>query len=66
MAGNTAILKTSEMSPRTHMYLAEIMQQAGLPDGGELRFESRGQPCTRTFCRGPTCISRKGALSTKY
>ncbi|GAA5995902.1 aldehyde dehydrogenase [Rhodotorula paludigena] len=33
MAGNTAILKTSEMSPRTHMYLAEIMQQAGLPDG---------------------------------
>lgn len=34
MAGNTAILKTSEMSPRTHMILAEVMQQAGLPAGG--------------------------------
>ncbi|GAA5869010.1 hypothetical protein JCM1840_000442 [Sporobolomyces johnsonii] len=33
MAGNAAILKTSEMSPRTHMIIAEIMKEAGLPDG---------------------------------
>ncbi|GAA5837311.1 hypothetical protein JCM11251_004963 [Rhodosporidiobolus azoricus] len=33
MAGNTAILKTSEMSPRTHMIIAEIMHEAGLPEG---------------------------------
>ncbi|GAA5892209.1 hypothetical protein JCM6882_003611 [Rhodosporidiobolus microsporus] len=33
MAGNTAILKTSEMSPRTHMIVAEIMHEAGLPEG---------------------------------
>ncbi|BGP57463.1 hypothetical protein JCM8202_002020 [Rhodotorula sphaerocarpa] len=33
MAGNAAILKTSEMSPRTHMIIAEIMHEAGLPPG---------------------------------
>lgn len=33
MAGNAAVLKTSEMSPRTHMIVAEIMQEAGLPAG---------------------------------
>ncbi|GAA5820756.1 hypothetical protein JCM3770_005957 [Rhodotorula araucariae] len=33
MAGNTAILKTSEMSPRTHTIIAEIMHEAGLPAG---------------------------------
>ncbi|POY76346.1 hypothetical protein BMF94_0543 [Rhodotorula taiwanensis] len=33
MAGNAAILKTSEMSPRTHMIVAEIMHEAGLPAG---------------------------------
>ncbi|GAA5968104.1 hypothetical protein JCM3765_005851 [Sporobolomyces pararoseus] len=33
MAGNSAILKTSEMSPRTHMIIAEVMAEAGLPEG---------------------------------
>lgn len=33
MAGNSAILKTSEVSPRTHMIIAEIMAEAGLPEG---------------------------------
>ncbi|GAA5864367.1 hypothetical protein JCM8547_005798 [Rhodosporidiobolus lusitaniae] len=33
MAGNTAILKTSEMSPRTHMIIADVMHDAGLPEG---------------------------------
>ncbi|GAA6061740.1 hypothetical protein JCM10212_000473 [Sporobolomyces blumeae] len=33
MAGNAAVLKTSEISPRTHMIIAEIMAEAGLPDG---------------------------------
>ncbi|GAA5928478.1 hypothetical protein JCM3775_000623 [Rhodotorula graminis] len=33
MAGNTAILKTSEMSPRTHAIIAEVMHEAGLPAG---------------------------------
>ncbi|GAA6018938.1 hypothetical protein JCM10207_009207 [Rhodosporidiobolus poonsookiae] len=33
MAGNAAILKTSEMSPRVHMIIAEIMHEAGLPEG---------------------------------
>ncbi|KAK4705364.1 hypothetical protein P7C70_g838, partial [Phenoliferia sp. Uapishka_3] len=33
MAGNTAILKTSEMSPKTQMLLAEIFADAGLPTG---------------------------------
>ncbi|GAA5973197.1 hypothetical protein JCM11641_006318 [Rhodosporidiobolus odoratus] len=33
MAGNTAILKTSEMSPRTQMIIAEILHEAGLPEG---------------------------------
>ncbi|GAA5905731.1 aldehyde dehydrogenase [Sporobolomyces salmoneus] len=33
MAGNSAVLKTSEMSPRTHMIIAEIMAAAGLPEG---------------------------------
>ncbi|GAA5939693.1 uncharacterized protein JCM15063_005261 [Sporobolomyces koalae] len=33
MAGNSAILKTSEISPRTHMIIAEVMAAAGLPDG---------------------------------
>ncbi|GAA6039257.1 hypothetical protein JCM8097_003231 [Rhodosporidiobolus ruineniae] len=33
MAGNAAILKTSEMSPRTHMIIADVMHDAGLPEG---------------------------------
>ncbi|KAL8278624.1 hypothetical protein RQP46_008916 [Phenoliferia psychrophenolica] len=33
MAGNTSILKTSEMSPKTQMLLAEIFADAGLPAG---------------------------------
>ncbi|BGP19142.1 hypothetical protein JCM10213v2_007229 [Rhodosporidiobolus nylandii] len=33
MAGNAAILKTSEMSPRVHMIIADIMHEAGLPEG---------------------------------
>jgi acyl-CoA reductase-like NAD-dependent aldehyde dehydrogenase len=32
-AGNTVILKTSELSPRTHHLLAELVTQAGFPDG---------------------------------
>lgn len=33
MAGNTAILKTSEMSPKTHLMIAQVMHDAGLPEG---------------------------------
>lgn len=33
MAGNTAILKTSELSPRTQFILAEVFEDAGLPKG---------------------------------
>ncbi|KAK4046931.1 hypothetical protein OIV83_005722 [Microbotryomycetes sp. JL201] len=33
LAGNAAILKTSEMSPRTHLILAELFKDAGLPAG---------------------------------
>lgn len=32
-ACSTAILKTSEMSPRTHMIIAEVLEAAGLPKG---------------------------------
>lgn len=31
--GNTVVMKTSEISPRTHALLAEAIQGAGLPDG---------------------------------
>lgn len=31
--GNTFVLKPSEKDPSTAMYLAELMQEAGLPDG---------------------------------
>ncbi|KAM0791831.1 hypothetical protein ACM66B_004090 [Microbotryomycetes sp. NB124-2] len=33
LGGNAAILKTSEMSPRTHLILAELLKDAGLPSG---------------------------------
>lgn len=33
MAGNVAILKTSEMSPKTQMIIAQIFSEAGLPAG---------------------------------
>ncbi|KAG8700537.1 hypothetical protein FRC11_012849 [Ceratobasidium sp. 423] len=33
IGGNTAILKTSEHSPRTHNAIAQIFAEAGLPDG---------------------------------
>lgn len=33
LAGNTTILKTSEYSPRTHLYVAQILYEAGLPPG---------------------------------
>lgn len=33
MAGNTVILKTSEMSPRTQLVLGQVFTEAGLPDG---------------------------------
>ncbi|KZW02940.1 aldehyde dehydrogenase [Exidia glandulosa HHB12029] len=33
MAGNTAVLKTSELSPKMHAVIAEIFIQAGLPAG---------------------------------
>ncbi|KAM0750932.1 aldehyde dehydrogenase [Meredithblackwellia eburnea MCA 4105] len=33
MGGNTSILKTSEMSPRTQLMLAQIFADAGLPAG---------------------------------
>lgn len=33
MAGNTAILKTSEFSPKTHNIIGEVFKEAGLPDG---------------------------------
>ncbi|KAF8593464.1 ALDH-like protein [Ceratobasidium sp. AG-I] len=33
MAGNTAILKTSEHSPRLHTAVSQIFAEAGLPDG---------------------------------
>ena len=33
MAGNTAILKTSELSPKTHLMIAQVMADAGLPAG---------------------------------
>ncbi|KAI5200548.1 salicylaldehyde dehydrogenase [Aureobasidium subglaciale] len=32
-AGNTAILKGSEMSPRTHYFVAKLFQEAGFPPG---------------------------------
>lgn len=31
--GNTVILKTSEMCPRLHAMIAEVLSEAGLPDG---------------------------------
>lgn len=33
MAGNTAILKTSELSPRTQFIIADVFAAAGLPAG---------------------------------
>lgn len=33
LAGNTAILKTSEHSPRVHLCIAQILMEAGLPEG---------------------------------
>ncbi|TVY15504.1 Salicylaldehyde dehydrogenase [Lachnellula arida] len=32
-AGNTAILKGSELSPRTHHFIASVFQEAGFPPG---------------------------------
>lgn len=55
MAGNTAILKTSEMSPRTHMILAEIMQQAGLPAGGAFHLVSSVE--RRRLLTSPSVLS---------
>jgi acyl-CoA reductase-like NAD-dependent aldehyde dehydrogenase len=31
--GNTAILKASELCPRTHRLIGDVMREAGLPDG---------------------------------
>jgi len=31
--GNTVVLKASEMCPRLHLMIAEVLQEAGLPDG---------------------------------
>ena len=31
--GNTVVMKTSELSPRTHALVCEAIQEAGLPDG---------------------------------
>lgn len=33
LCGNTAVLKASELSPRTHHFIGEIFQEAGLPAG---------------------------------
>ena len=33
MAGNCAVLKTSELSPKTQFILAEVFADAGLPAG---------------------------------
>ncbi|RFU28213.1 hypothetical protein B7463_g8099, partial [Scytalidium lignicola] len=33
ICGNTAILKASELSPRTHQFLGEVFRDAGLPPG---------------------------------
>lgn len=33
LCGNTAVMKPSEDTPRTALFIAEILQEAGLPDG---------------------------------
>lgn len=33
VCGNTVVFRASEFSPRTHQIIAEVLQQAGLPDG---------------------------------
>lgn len=32
-AGNTVVLKASEMCPHTHLMIGEVLREAGLPDG---------------------------------
>ncbi|EED16271.1 aldehyde dehydrogenase, putative [Talaromyces stipitatus ATCC 10500] len=48
-AGNTAILKGSELSPRIHYYIAKLFQEAGFPPGVLNFILHRPQDASLTF-----------------
>lgn len=48
-AGNTVILKGSELSPRTHYFIASLFREAGFPNGVCNFLLHRGEDAVETF-----------------
>ena len=53
ICGNTVVLKASEDAPRTALLMAQLTQQAGLPDGVFNVIQGRGAPAGTTLVEDP-------------
>lgn len=53
ICGNTVVLKASEDAPRTALLMAQLAQQAGLPDGVFNVIQGRGTPAGTALVENP-------------
>lgn len=63
-AGNTIVLKTSEMTPGTSLILAEAAQQAGIPDGVINILAGDGRTCGEALVSHPDVVMSSFTGST--
>ncbi len=75
MCGNTVVMKGSELCPRTHLHLVDVLNSAGLPDGvltcvvnqpedsHDAMVKLIGHPCVRRVnFTGSTRVGREVAM----